>query len=593
MTLTRHVGLLARAASLSLLACSAPAKSGGLDPAELTSIEVTPTSVTMAPNTSQVFAAQGFWSDGSHGTVPVTWTVSGGSMAASGTYTASATPGTYVVRAVFQGGGYGDSAVVTVDSSGAPPPPPPPPTPHLNSLDVTPATVTLSPGEKKTFAAVGQWSDSIARPVTVVWSSTGGTVSNSGSYTAGPTVGNFVVRAFASGTSIGDSATVEIRDSTSPPSPQLVALDVTPASVTLDPGASRTFVAQGQWSDSVSRPVTVVWSATGGTVSSTGTYTAGPTGGNFLVRAIASGSSIGDSAAVVVRDTTSPPPPPPPPSPPTTLVQEGFEDTGFTARGWYDNTNLTITAAEHRPGGTKSLEATFNQGSSTPTFGNSMRIHFTPTESVYLSYWVKYSANWVGSGVSYHPHEFQFITDEDGQWIGPSATHLTTYVEHNYQNGGVPILAMQDALNIDVANVHQDLSQITENRAAAGCNGETDGYVTDCYQSGTAWRNVKQWKAAQAAFKPAPGPGYKNDWHHVEAYFQLNTIQGGKGQLNGIAQYWFDGQLLIDHQNALFRTGVHSTMKFNQFLIAPFIGVGSPVTQTMWVDDLVIQSARP
>jgi hypothetical protein len=137
MTLTRHVGLLTRAASLSLLACSVPAKSGGLDPAELTSIEVTPTSVTMAPNTSQVFAAQGFWSDGSHGTVQVTWTVSGGSMAANGTYTASPTPGTTrVVRAVFQGGGYGDSAVVTVDSSGAPPPPPP--TPHLNSLDVTP-----------------------------------------------------------------------------------------------------------------------------------------------------------------------------------------------------------------------------------------------------------------------------------------------------------------------------------------------------------------------------------------------------------------------------------------------------------------------
>jgi hypothetical protein len=274
-------------------------------------------------------------------------------------------------------------------------------------------------------------------------------------------------------------------------------------------------------------------------------------------------------------------------------VQEGFEDTGFAARGWYDNTNLTITAAEHRPGGTRSLQATFNQGSSTPTFGNSMRIRFTASETVYLSYWVKYSANWVGSGVNYHPHEFQFITDEDGQYIGPSATHLTTYVEHNYQNGGVPILAMQDALNIDAANVHQDLSQITENRAAGGCNGDTDGYATDCYQAGTAWRNDKQWHAAQAAFKPAPGPGYKNDWHHVEAYFQLNTIQGGKGQLNGIAQYWFDGQLLIDHQNVLFRTGIHSTMKFNQFLIAPFIGVGSPVTQTMWVDDLVIQTAHP
>jgi len=322
-------------------------------------------------------------------------------------------------------------------------------------------------------------------------------------------------------------------------------------------------------------------------VSSTGTYTAGPTGGNFLVRAIASGSSIGDSAAVVVRDTTSLPPPP------TALVQEGFEDTGFTARGWYDNTNLTITAAEHRPGGTKSLEATFNQGSSKPTFGGSMRIRFTPTESVYLSYWVKYSANWVGSGVSYHPHEFHFITDEDGQYIGPSATHLTTYVEHNYQNGGFPILSMQDALNIDTGRLNQDLSLVTENRAAAGCNGESDGYATSCYQSGTEWRNGKQWKTTQPAFTPAPGPGYKNDWHHVEAYFQLNTIQGGKGQLNGIAQYWFDGQLLIDHRNVLFRTGIHSTMKFNQFLIAPYIEVGSPVTQTMWVDDLVIQSARP
>ena len=52
MTLTRHVGLLTRAASLSLLACSVPAKSGGLDPAELTSIEVTPTNVTMAPNSA-------------------------------------------------------------------------------------------------------------------------------------------------------------------------------------------------------------------------------------------------------------------------------------------------------------------------------------------------------------------------------------------------------------------------------------------------------------------------------------------------------------------------------------------------------------
>ena len=116
---------------------------------------------------------------------------------------------------------------------------------------------------------------------------------------------------------------------------------------------------------------------------------------------------------------------------------------------------------------------------------------------------------------------------------------------------------------------------------------------TSATDQGTDWRNGKQWRAAQPAFSPTAGPGYKNDWHHVEAYFQLNSIQSGKGQSDGIAQYWFDGQLVIDKQNVLFRTGVHTTMKFNQFLIAPYIGVGSPVTQTMWVDNLTIGTAHP
>ncbi len=149
-------------------------------------------------------------------------------------------------------------------------------------------------------------------------------------------------------------------------------------------------------------------------------------------------------------------------------MQEGFEDTGFAARGWYDNTNLTITDGGAPAGRHQVSRGDVQPGVVNADFRRLDAVRFTPTETVYLSYWVKYSSNWVGSGVSYHPHEFQFITDEDGQYIGPSATHLTTYVEHNYQNGGVPILAMQDALNIDAARLNQDLSLITENRAAAG-----------------------------------------------------------------------------------------------------------------------------
>ena len=43
----------------------------------------------------------------------------------------------------------------------------------------------------------------------------------------------------------------------------------------------------------------------------------------------------------------------------------------------------------------------------------------------------------------------------------------------------------------------------------------------------------------------------------------------------------------------MIRTGEHPDMKFNQFLLAPYIGCGSPVEQTMWIDDLTVATCRP
>ena len=306
----------------------------------------------------------------------------------------------------------------------------------------------------------------------------------------------------------------------------------------------------------------------------------------LLVPIVAVVSCQQPSAAPVV--------PPPPPPGATILVQETFEDQAFGTRGWYDNVAMTTTTAQHIPGSTRALEAHFTAGATTPTWGGAARHLFTATESVYLSYWVKYSANWVGSGQPYHPHEFLFLTNEDDAYIGPSATHLTTYVEHSYQNGGIPVLQLQDGLNIDQTRILQDLTALTESRAAAGCNGNADGYATGCYNSGGGvFDNEKKFAAAQPSFLPSPGPGYKGDWHFVEAYFKLNSIQGGKGVPDGIVRYWFDGQLVIEHTDVLLRTGAHPNMKFNQFMIAPYIGDGSPVDQTMWVDDLTVAAERP
>lgn len=76
-------------------------------------------------------------------------------------------------------------------------------------------------------------------------------------------------------------------------------------------------------------------------------------------------------------------------------------------------------------------------------------------------------------------------------------------------------------------------------------------------------------------------------------HFKLNSILNGVGQLDGVAQYWFDGQLVVDRRNVVLRTGAHPTMRFNQFLMAPYIGDGAPVAQKMWVDHLVVMTARP
>ncbi len=277
------------------------------------------------------------------------------------------------------------------------------------------------------------------------------------------------------------------------------------------------------------------------------------------------------------------------------LVQENFEDNAFASRGWYDNTSLAITDSEHIAGSTHALEAHFPLGATTPTWGGSMRHLFTATPTLYVSYWVKYSDNWVGSGQAYHPHEFTVLSDLDGDYDGPSVNYLTVYLEENYQNGGIPRMAMQDnkSINTSYGTPPINLVGVTENRSTSGCNGVVESnVVTSCYNA-PPWYNGKEIHASQVWFQPTPGPGYKGNWNHVEAYYQINSIVNGVGQPDGVMQYWFNGTLAIDRHDILYRTAAHPSINFHQFLIAPYIGNGSPVDQYMWVDNLTVATNKP
>jgi hypothetical protein len=273
------------------------------------------------------------------------------------------------------------------------------------------------------------------------------------------------------------------------------------------------------------------------------------------------------------------------------LFQDDFENTSFSSKGWYDIGGGTLSTTEHVAGSVRSLECRLLQGESTCSGGTPGRHLFTETDAVYVSYYVKYSANWEGSNRSYHPHEFHVLTNIDDRFIGPSRTHLTAYIE---QNEGTPRLQITDALNIDASRAGQNLVNVTELRGVSGCNGDGDGHGDgDCWVCGSNRCNEKIWLASRSYFQNTPGAFYKNDWHHVEVYFKLNSISNGKGVPDGVMQYWYDGTLIINDSHVLLRTGQHPTMKFNQFIIAPYIGDGSPVDQTMWIDNLTVMTSRP
>jgi hypothetical protein len=314
----------------------------------------------------------------------------------------------------------------------------------------------------------------------------------------------------------------------------------------------------------------------------------GVAAGQATITATCAGKS-GTSTVTV----TAPPPPPPPGG--TILLQEDFEDQNLLSRGWYDNTSVLLNTSEHVSGSTASAQYRYLAGAQTPTTGGAQRHKFAATSSLYISYYVKYTANWVGSAQTYHPHEFYAMSNLDGDWDGPANAYMTIYLEQNYQNGGKPAMYIQDnkSINTSSGSLPNNLVGTTENRSTSGCNGIPESApwsVVSCYNA-PPWYNAKG-MIGPVTFQPNPGTGYKNNWNFVEAYYQLNSVVGGIGQHDGVMQYWFNGNLIIDRHDVVYRTGTHPTLQFTQFLIAPYIGDGSPVDQSMFIDNLRLATGR-
>ena len=254
-------------------------------------LEIAPGSLTIQAGGTAQFTAAFKTSDGGSYSIRPVWQATGGSISPQGAYTAPSTNGSYLVIVNREGDTIADTALVTVTggSTGTPT------DTASNSgtvgtesyrrsgfwIEVLPSTLSLSPGGKQQFTAVGR-TLSRTYSVNVNWRATGGSITSKGYYTAPSTSGSYRVIATRVGDVQSDTTVVTVgTGSTAPPpsTPTLSSVVLTPATTSLATGATQQFTAVGKMSDGSTSSIAVTYAATGGTITTAGMYTAGSTAG--------------------------------------------------------------------------------------------------------------------------------------------------------------------------------------------------------------------------------------------------------------------------------------------------------------------------
>jgi hypothetical protein len=247
------------------------------------------------------------------------------------------------------------------------------------------------------------------------------------------------------------------------------------------------------------------------------------------------------------------------PKPSTVLFSESFDDADLLKRDWYDGSSFKIES-EGAFAGKGCIEYSWKEKASNPHTSSGARHPLKATDQLFLRYYLKLSRNWKWSGKPYHPHLTHFLTSENGKWHGPARSHLTLYVE-----------PVNGKLRLGATDM--------ENEAMP--NGLTQGPLKGGY-------NGKLYDSKETVFND-------EKCHCIEAQFKLNTLDvtNDKPNADGIIRGWFDGKLVVEHTDIVFRTTDFPEMQWNQFLLTPYFGPGLlPHAQTLWIDELVVSTER-
>jgi hypothetical protein len=265
-------------------ACAAKVGSTGeAGAAQGVTVTVEPNTASLAINQAAQFAATVTGT----ANVAVTWQVDeagGGTVDQTGLYTSPTTAGSYHVRATNAASGVSSAATVTVA------------VPATGTVVISPRTVSVTAGGTVTLTATVTNLSGTGVTWSIQETSGCGSVSGTGVYTAPGTARTcHVVATSTVDPSKSDVATVTV---TAP-----VRVTLTPASGTVDACRTLTLSASVSGTSDTSVTWSVAEGSAGGSVSTSGVYTAPATAGTYHVVATSNvSSSATASAAITVQD---------------------------------------------------------------------------------------------------------------------------------------------------------------------------------------------------------------------------------------------------------------------------------------------------
>jgi len=279
--------------------------SSSTDFSPITSLTISPTTVTLAPGGTQQFTV--VTKDGNGKiitTTKPTWSVvaGGGTITSTGLFTAGTVAGTFTNTVAVTCSGITATATVIVTAGAA------------ASIEVAPDPATLPILTTQQFTATVKDANGNVVVVTPVWSviNGGGSISATGLFTAGGTAGSFPNTVMATSGALADTAMVIV---TAGP---LATIVVTPNPGTMPVNTSLTYTASGRDAGGNTVPITgtVTWTVIngGGTIPAgttglTAPFTAGNVAATFTNTVQASNGTLSGTATAIV--TAGPPPPPP------------------------------------------------------------------------------------------------------------------------------------------------------------------------------------------------------------------------------------------------------------------------------------------